>query len=272
MKKIVFIVSMIILYCIPVVFICLLSASEVDKYSQDIEFEFKEMAYGEIASVIRMDMREYYSFDGSFVSDTEKIVEVPYNATIYVNENEETFRNTVIATVNGNEVTADINGVVSSIDYGENTTIKIKDISSLLFECQVPKNYIHYFETEVLYDESDNEIQVVKKSNIVDNGCIKVYLKLLETEYYYGETVQKYPIYTGNIFHNALVVPADCVYKKLDDSHHYVRQVSETGEFLNEVEVTVGYSDGKYVCITGVEEGTYCDSGYKAVIDSEATR
>ncbi len=271
-KKILFTVCMAVLYCIPVVFICLLSASEVNQYSQDVDFEFKEMAYGEVAPVIRMDMREYYSYEGSFVSDKEKTIEVPYNATLHVGENEEVFADTVIATVNGNEVTAEINGVISFINFGDNTTIHIKDISSLLFECQVPKNQIQYFKTDVLYDESDQEIRVVKKSNIMDNGYIKVYLRLPDTEYYYGETVQRFPIYTGNIFHNVLVVPSNCVYKKQGDSQYYVRQVSETGEFLNEAEVTVGYNDGKYVCVTGVEEGTYCDSGYKAVMDSEENR
>lgn len=271
-KKVIFVVSMIVLYCIPIVFICLLSAFEVDKYSQDIDFEFKEMAYGEVSPVIRIDMKEYYSYDGTFINDKEKTVEVPYNATIHVTEDEEVFADTVIATVNGNEVTAEINGIVSLINYGESITIKIKDISSLLLECQVPKDQINQFKTDVLYDESDNKIQVVKKSNIMDNGYIKVYLKLQGTEYYYGETVQRFPIYSGNIFHNTLVVPSNCVYKKLDDSKYYVRQVSEAGEYLNEVEVTVGYSDGQYVCVTGVEEGTYCDSGYKAVIDSEENK
>lgn len=269
MKKVIIIISIIALYCIPIALICVLSTSEVKEYSEDIDFEFKEMAYGEIAAVTRVDMREYYSYDGSFVSDSEKIVELPYNATVHIDVDGEVFSDMVIATVNGNEIKAEVNGVVSSIDYGENITIKIKDISSLLFECQVPKDQIQYFEEDILYDESGDKIQMVKKSNIMNDGYIRVYLKLPAGEYYYGEKVQGFKIYTGNVFHNSLVVPCNCVYKKLGKSEYYVRQVTETGEFLNEAEVMAGYSDGEYICITGVEEGTYCDSGYKAVMDSE---
>ena len=31
--------------------------------------------------------------------------------------------------------------------------------------------------------------------------------------------------------------------------------------------VTIGYSNGRTVCVTGAEEGKYYDSGYKAVLE-----
>lgn len=264
---IIFIIVLVFLYFIPIVFICLLSSMEVEKYSQDVDFNFKEMSYGEVVPVIRQDMREYYSFDGVFVSDLKKTVEIPFDAVVNVEVDEEVFCDSIIATLNNKEIKAEVDGIVSDIDYIKNKCI-INDISSLLFECRVPKNYLKYFECCVLYDELNSEIKVINKSNIIDKGYTKVYLKVPSNEYCYGEEIQGFPIYTGNVFRDALVLPVDCVYKKSDDSRYYVREVSETGEFLYETEVTVGYSDGEYICISGIEEGAHCDSGYKAIVDS----
>ena len=45
-----------------------------------------------------------------------------------------------------------------------------------------------------------------------------------------------------------------------------VRQVTAEGIFLTEREIQIGYSNGDYVCVTGVEEGECFDMGYKAIV------
>ena len=62
-----------------------------------------------------------------------------------------------------------------------------------------------------------------------------------------------------------------CVYTPTGSDKKYVREVDEFGKYLQEVEVTTGYSNGEYICVSGIEEGAFCDSGYKAVVESQGT-
>ena len=45
-----------------------------------------------------------------------------------------------------------------------------------------------------------------------------------------------------------------------------MRQVSAQGLYMTELEVEIGYSNGDTVCVSGIAEGTFYDSGYKAVV------
>ena len=38
------------------------------------------------------------------------------------------------------------------------------------------------------------------------------------------------------------------------------------GQYMAEIEVEIGYSNGDMVCVSGISEGTFYDSGYKVVI------
>ena len=42
--------------------------------------------------------------------------------------------------------------------------------------------------------------------------------------------------------------------------------VTADGIFLEEMEVQIGYTNGDVVCISGVEEGSWFDSGYQAIV------
>ena len=74
-------------------------------------------------------------------------------------------------------------------------------------------------------------------------------------------------IQTGRSYQGVVVLPLDCVYQKVQGNAYpwYVRQVTEDGIFVQEVEVEIGYISGNQVCVNGIAEGTYYDTGYKAV-------
>ena len=75
-------------------------------------------------------------------------------------------------------------------------------------------------------------------------------------------------IYTGRVYPNVLVIDVDCVYRKYSDTDTwYVRQVDAHGVFIAEREVQIGYANEDVVCISGISEDVYIDSGYKAVVE-----
>ena len=69
------------------------------------------------------------------------------------------------------------------------------------------------------------------------------------------------------VYSEVLVVNKNCVYKK--GNSYYVRVLDENGYYINEQEVKVSLETEEYMAISGVEEGTICDSGYKAFIRQE---
>ena len=68
-----------------------------------------------------------------------------------------------------------------------------------------------------------------------------------------------------------LVLPLDCVYQKTpgEDEPWFVRQVTEDGFLIAEIEVKIGYSDNDFAVVNGIEEGQYFDSGYKDVVSGD---
>ena len=128
-------------------------------------------------------------------------------------------------------------------------------------------------ETPVLRETSMGEACQAMRIDLRES--VRVSGKFVSASYAYMELDQRTPssirwllaIYTGRVYNGTLVLPEDCVYQKEDqeDAPWYVRQVTEDGFLIGEQEVQVGYSDGEYVCVTGVEEGAWFDSGYKAI-------
>ena len=63
------------------------------------------------------------------------------------------------------------------------------------------------------------------------------------------------------MYKDVLVVNKSCIGKQ-NDGLYYVRIVDQDGNFMYEQNVELGFENGKYVCVTGIEEGTFCDGGY----------
>mgnify|MGYP000022035094 CR=1 FL=1 len=258
----------IILYCIPVLVICLISDKEVKQYSEDKEFTFRDTVYGRVVSVERKSIKEYYSVNGKIISNKVVTIILPQdNVHICINEGQEILKGDVIAQQGTKNIKSKYNGLISRVEYGDKTIIYIDDFSDLAMECLIPKAKMEKFDTKKFYDKKKRRVQVLKKSNMVEEGFVKILLKIPDKNCLYGQEVQGYKLYTGNQFSNCLVVNKNCVYQKCSDRKWYIRAVTKDGIVIGENEVEIGYENDDYICITGVDSGTYCDDGYKALVE-----
>lgn len=255
-------------YCIPVCFILHISDKEVKNYTEDVDFEFEEKAYGTVVPVIKMDVEEYYTFCADVTSIYENNI-VVNNAQLLVFEGDEIVVGDTVAKSEKGDIKSDKNGLVSRIEYEDSKTIiYMYDLENLIYVCKVLPNQLYLFDSECLYDEYRNEIKIIKKSNIMEEGYVNVYLKVPQNvDVYYGQTLEEINLYTGNVYKNSVVVDKNCVYKK--DGNWYVREVTAEGDFVQEIEVKVGILSGDNISVTGIDEGIYCDAGYKNLIQED---
>lgn len=268
--KIAIVIVVIIIYCIPIITICCISDKEIQEYVEDQDFTFQEMAYGSIMKAEHMDIKEYYSFKAKVISNEEVVVKIS-NGTVDLNvqEGDEVYKGDVLARSKGTAVKSSCNGIVNRIEYGEVTILYIENFEDLALECKVTEDKLDIFEEKFLLDENEKKLKIIRKSNMMEDGFFNIVLELPSKGYYYGQEFEKIRLYTGNIYRKSLVLDKRCVYKKESDGKWYVRKVTKEGVFLEEVEVQIGYESNDKVCITGIDEGTYCDSGYKTMISGE---
>lgn len=115
---------------------------------------------------------------------------------------------------------------------------------------------------------NENEKLTVREiSNIAQGNKVKVVFDIDSKSYMYGEELPDIKIYTDKVYSEVLVVNKNCVYKK--GNSYYVRVLDENGYYIKEQEVKVSLETEEYMAISGVEEGTICDAGYKAFIRQE---
>lgn len=98
--------------------------------------------------------------------------------------------------------------------------------------------------------------------------------KFLQCKVYaYGMEVKELKLLTGRSYLQTLILSAKCLYQKEEgpDQPWYARRVTADGYFLEEVEMEVGYSNGAVVCVSGINEGDYFDTGYQAIAKEKAS-
>ena len=90
------------------------------------------------------------------------------------------------------------------------------------------------------------------------------------TAHVFGEAEKNLVLLTGQVYRDALVLDARCVYQKQPGASEpwYARKVQADGTLLGEVEIKIGFQIGNLVCVSGVSEGEWFDSGYQAVVQS----
>ncbi len=263
MKKYFLAIICVLIYCLPLGAVVYISDQEKQKYVEDEDFDFDISSYGEVKPVERRDISEYYVVNAEVVSIEEQSIELGSNAKVLCNINDEIEKEQAIAFDRNTEVKADFDGIITDISYGEAVTIKYYDFSRLALETYLPEDKYDLISSKDLQDENGNKIALIKKSKILKDGMFRVILSVPEgTDVMYGKQLESFKLYTGVEYSNALVVDKDCVYQ--NDKEYYVRKVDESGVFIGDYQVKVGFSDEKYICISGDEicEGDYCDSGY----------
>lgn len=258
----------------PLGLIYQISSREMEQYQVPEPPQFVVTAYGTVVPAERMDVRDFVTVSGSFVSDASAYQELDDknigSARWEVNVGDEVQEGQVLGTCKGKEILSQYTGILLQINaYGEDPYLKVQLLDPIVLETQVSQNVLTSLRYAKELTTEEGEPVTLKYTAMIRNpdGTSRVRLQIDSDTYAYGEAVSELRLYTGYDYMNALVLPESCLYQKIagEDEPWYVCEVTRDGVVIGERTVTRGYSDGNYVCVTGVEEGQYFDTGYKAV-------
>lgn len=265
--KLTVITVILLLFLAPIIILYKLSGSEKKSYIQDTYYEYKEAAYGEPIRVTRADIEYYVTTDGVISSSEYITIDIKdiESDNILVQPGNEIYKDKEITT--GQKIIkAPSNGIVESVDTGNR--IRVLSFDKLQLVTNIPIDKLNYIKESKSLSFNENEKLTVREiSNIAQGNKVKVVFDIDSKSYMYGEELPDIKIYTDKVYSEVLVVNKNCVYKK--GNSYYVRVLDENGYYINEQEVKVSLETEEYMAISGVEEGTICDSGYKAFIRQE---
>ena len=265
--KLTVITVILLLFLAPIIILYKLSGSEKKSYIQDTYYEYKEAAYGEPIRVTRADIEYYVTTDGVISSSEYITIDIKdiESDNILVQPGNEIYKDKEITT--GQKIIkAPCNGIVESVDTGNR--IRVLSFDKLQLVTNIPIDKLNYIKERKSLSFNENKKLTVREiSNIAQGNKVKVVFDIDSKSYMYGEELPDIKIYTDKVYSEVLVVNKNCVYKK--GNSYYVRVLDENGYYINEQEVKVSLETEEYMAISGVEEGTICDSGYKAFIRQE---
>lgn len=265
--KLTVITVILLLFLAPIIILYKLSGSEKKSYIQDTYYEYKEAAYGEPIRVTRADIEYYVTTDGVISSSEYITIDIKdiESDNILVQPGNEIYKDKEITT--GQKIIKALcNGIVESVDTGNR--IRVVSFDKLQLVTNIPIDKLNYIKESKSLSFNENEKLTVREiSNIAQGNKVKVVFDIDSKSYMYGEELPDIKIYTDKVYSEVLVVNKNCVYKK--GNSYYVRVLDENGYYINEQEVKVSLETEEYMAISGVEEGTICDSGYKAFIRQE---
>lgn len=274
MLKAVFWLLIIALLVAPLGLIYEISLRERAAYQAPSAPVIREGAMGAAVEATRQDVAEYIRISGVFTSREVYYIELtqkkPEEIRWDVAVGDEIQTGQKLGHYNGEEILSEVDGILLEIAaYGTKPYLKVRLLSELELECNLSDKVIKQLRrAENLVTKEGNRVSVAYVAKVKnDDGTSRVLLKIDSSEHFYGERVKDFILYTGYVYTGALVLPDKCLYQKNpgDDQPWYVRQVTEDGYFLEELEVQRGYSNGDLVCVTGIEEGTFYDNGYQIV-------
>ncbi len=220
-----------------------------------------EKAYGDIWEAERITFEDIVDLEGEFVPYKTQIIY--FNGEqideLYVKVGDEVFCEEKIARGKEQTYHSKWNGRVKEINFNQQY-IMIEEVDKLLFECYVKEGEVLLIKDKMETEEG-YKLKLQSKFNTYTEEGIKMRF-MVEGDFRCGEKMT-FKAYTGNVYEEVLAVYSDCVYER--DGISYVRTVDENDNFLEEREVKIGRKFQDYMIVSGIEEGTKCDSGYKDV-------
>ena len=217
-----------------------------------------------------------YEISGTFISREYAYIELtqknPGEIRWDVQVGDEIQVDQVLGTYDGKQILSTMDGILMDINaYASKPYLKVQLLTGLELECNLSDKVIKQLRrAEALTTQDGVPVSITYIANVKnDDGSSRVLLKVESDSCFYGEAVKDLKLYTGYVYTGALVLPEKCLYQKNvgDDQPWYVRQVTEDGYFIEELEVQRGYSNGDLVCVTGIEEGTFYDNGYQVIAE-----
>ena len=274
LAKVLFCLLILALLAAPLGLIYEISNREKHQYATPTAPDFVEMAYGTIAEAERRDLRESVSLTGVFRSDTYEYIELkqsePSKIRWDISVGDEIQKGEQIGTYKGEAITASVSGLVAEISAYDGY-IKVQLATPVFLECDVSAKTLVLLKNGQALTTEDGEAVTLIYTAMIRNGdgTTRVRLKIDSEAYFLDQIVEELLIYTGNVYMQTLVLPEKCLYQRTagEDEPWYVRQVTEGGKLIGEVEVTRGYSDGEWVSVTGIEEGQFFDAGYRQIAE-----
>lgn len=262
----------------PLGLIYQISSAEMLEYQTPTAPDLRESAYGTVVQARREDVLEYVTVSGNFISQTFAYMDLtqrdPSLIRWLVEEGDEIQQGQVLGTYRGEDVISEQSGILEERNtYNpENAYLRVRLLEPLLLQCQVSDKTlkaIKQAEATLTTEDGRNVILEYAARTKNDDGTTTVRLTIDGADYAYGQVQKDLRLLTGRVYSQALVLEAKCLYQKEagENSPWFVRKVTKEGYFVQELEVGTGYSNGELICVTGVAEGDYFDSGYKAIAE-----
>lgn len=233
-----------------------------------------QKSYGEALPVVRMDMQEFITVSGIYVSTERFYMELPelrntYSARMLVNVGDYIESGTLLGyTEDGKrELRATASGIVQEIHLGQSSYLLLENPDCLALRCEVGGETLKVLrrDTLALSDSAGTPVELLEIGKLANSaGDIPVLFGLSGGTC--GTVAEEVKLYTGKVYTQALVVSTSCLFHLPEEPDAwYVRIVDENQNVIGNQRVQTGFSDGKYTCITGLAEGTLLDSGYAKI-------
>ena len=258
----------------PIVAVFMITKIELKQYEPQPVPPLIEKAYGEICAVERMDIQETITISGTFVSTKKFFMEIPkmnnpYGARILAESGDEILEGQLIGYSEDlkTEIKASASGIIYDIHLGSTSYITMESIDDLALKCLIDNTTMAVLLRDGLNlsmqnGDEVNVINISKKQD--DQGNTEVLFSIPNG--IYGQCLNDVQLQTGRVFYDTLVIDFRCLFHLNGDyDTWYVRTVDKNGNFLDNKKVNVSFTSENFVAISGVPEGTLCDSGYSKV-------
>ena len=254
-----------------------ISRQEMEQYKTPETPRVRDVSIGAAVQARKQDMQERITLSGHFTSSSYAYQELsfryPDRIRWWVGIRDEVQVGQVLGTYQGEEILSEYAGLISEMNaYNSNNSyLRIQLLTPLEFECNVSDTVLKRLMRCDSLQLEDGIPVTISYISLVKNtdGSNRIRLQFEREEDGFGETVENLEVYTGFVYRQATVLSADCVYQRVkgEEQPWFVREVTEDGYFVQEIEVEVGYSDGNLVCVSGLRENAWYDSGYKAIVE-----
>lgn len=269
-----FYLLILVLMVTPLGLIFQISNAEMAEYAVPDVPVLQEVAIGKVAQAQKTDVAEYISLRGEFTSNTYAYMELEYrNPDLirwYVNLGDEVQEGQTIGEHKGAAVVATVTGILVEMqDYGNDAYLRFQLLSPVEFICDVDDRLLSVLKrSDSLTTEDGAVVELIHASKQKNaDGTTRVRLSIDSDVFVFGQELRDLRILTGRVYQDTIVLPVECVYQKDpgEENPWYVRQVTESGIFVGELEVQIGYANEDYVCVSGIRPDGYYDTGYKTV-------
>lgn len=260
----------------PLGLIYQISQDEMAEYATPTAPVLRETAVGNIAQANRQDVAVYVTVSGTFSSNSyiyqELNQENPGMIRWIVGVGDEITEGQVLGAYNGEDVVSSVTGILSEMNTyaSSGAYLRFRLFEPVELSCRVDDRTLSMLKhSDGLLTMNGETVTLIFASRQKNaDGSTNIRLSIDTDQYTYGEHIDGLKITTGQVYRQAVVLPVDCVYQKNagEDQPWYVRQVTQDGLFIMEHPVKIGYSNGDVICVTGVEEGSFFDTGYKAIV------